>query len=142
MLNAKTLLEGNTSWNVSQGKFRRIVNTWKGGDGVVAFHIVSDSDHYVALSRENAMMKAAGCKISNINKGSVYGLIKEKWTEHEIKNFGELQLYFALKQCIVERPAPIFPEKIKKKKNVHELKKYHIKTNYEFNGIMDCFLNL
>ena len=142
MLNAKTLFEKNTSWNIMQGKFRRIVNIWKGGDGVIAFQIFSDSDHYVALSRENAMINAAGCVTSNINKGSVYGLMKEKWTKHEIKNFGELQLYFALKQCIVERPAPIFPENIKKKKNVHELKKYHIKTNYEFNGIMDCFLNL
>ena len=108
---------------------------------MVAFQMLSDSDHYIALSRENSMIKAAGCKISNINKGLVYGLIKEKWTEHEIKNFGELQLFFALKQCIVERPAPIFPANIKKKrkKNVHESKKYHIKTNYEFNGIIDCF---
>ena len=68
MLNVKTLLEGNTSWNVIQGKFRRIVNTWKGRDG--AFQIFSDSDHFVALSRENAMIKAARYEISN--KGSAY----------------------------------------------------------------------
>ena len=144
MTQAKTIFEGNISGNLNQGKFRKIVNIWRGGNGVVAFQIFSDSDHYVALSRENAMINAAGFGTTNINQGSKYGLMKDKWTETEIRNFGETQLYFALKQCIVERPTPIFPENIKKKKkeNFHEAKKYNIKTNYEFNGIMDCFLNL
>ena len=51
-------------------------------------------------------------------------------------------LYFELKQCIIERPSPVFPDDIKKKKkvNVFEPKKYFIKSNYEMNGILDYLL--
>ena len=90
------------------------------------------------------MIKAAGNKLTNLINGSVYGLMKSKWTLEEVKNFGEMLLYFALKQSIVERPSPIFPEDIKNKKKVQvfEPKKYFIETNYELNGILDCFLDM
>ena len=80
--------------------------------------VFSDSDHYISLCKENAMIKAAGNKLTNLINGSVYGLMKSKWTLEEVKNFGEMLLYFALKQSIVERPSPIFPEDIKNKKKV------------------------
>ena len=88
------------------------------------------------------MIEAAGSKLTNLRSGSIYGLMKSKWTTHEVKNFGEMLLYFALKQCILERPTPTFAHEIKKMKpkSVYEPKKYFIMTNYEFNGIMDYFL--
>lgn len=53
----------------------------------------------------------------------------------EIKNFGEMLLYFALKQSILERPAILLPEDFRKKKtvNVFEPKKYFIGSNYFLN---------
>ena len=67
-----------------------------------------------------------------------------EWTRNEIRNYGEMLLYFALKQCIVERPSPYFPENFQGKmvKKVYEPKKYKIRTNYELNGILECFLSL
>ena len=54
--------------------------------------------------RENAMIRAAGPNLTNILNGSAYGLMKNKWTLNEIKNFGEMLLYFSFKQCLAERP--------------------------------------
>ena len=92
---------------------------------------------------ENTMIKSIGKSLTNLINGSVYGIMKNKWTVHEIHNFGEMLLYYSLRQCIFERPNPTYPKDIKKKKfkSVSEAKKYFL-TNYEFNGIMDCFLEL
>ena len=52
------------------------------------------------------MIHAAGNKLTNLIKGSA----------HEIINFGEMLIYFALKQCILERPPKIYHEDVKIKK--------------------------
>ena len=88
-----------------------MLEIWKCGGGIVVLQLLSDSDHYLALCRENAMIKAAGKNIiTNINNGSVYGLMKNKWTFSEILNFGEMLLYFSLRKCIFERPWAIYPD--------------------------------
>ena len=144
LLEGKSLFEGNFSYKTMSSKFQKILDIWKLGNGLVVFQIFSNSDHYLSLCREYAMIKAAGKNLTNINQGSVFGIMKSKWTINEIKNFGEMLLFFALKQCIVERPSPIFSYDINKriKKPVYEVKKYFIKTNYELNGILDYFLEL
>ena len=90
------------------------------------------------------MIEAAGNSLTNINSGSIYGHMKSKWSNQETMNFGEMLLYFALKQCIFERPAPIFAHDFKttKPKSVFEPKKHFIQTNYELNGILDYFLEI
>ena len=88
------------------------------------------------------MIKAAGKRLTNLINGSIYGLMENKWTIQEVKNFGEMLLYFALKQCILERPSAYFPKNFVKKRSVYEAKKYYIQSNYELNGILDCFLDL
>ena len=144
LLEGKLLLEGKMKLAKISAKFTKITEIWKRGNGIVVLQLFNDSDHYLSLCRENAMIKAAGNNLTNIINGSIFGLMKTKWSPSEIKFFGEMLLYFALKQTIFERPSPIFSHDIPKKKtiSVYEQKKYFIKTNYELNGIIDCFLEL
>jgi hypothetical protein len=96
-------------------RYTKIVEIWENGGGIIVLQLYSDSDHYVALCRENAMIQATGkTSLTNINSGSVYGLMKNKWTDHEILNFGEMLLYFSFKKCILERPCPTYPDDLKK----------------------------
>ena len=89
------------------------------------------------------MIKAVGSNLTNLINGSIYGLMKQKWSVFEIRNFGDMLLYHALQQCIKERPSPCFPENgPKKKMRIYEPKKYFIRSNFELNGILDCFLDL
>ena len=105
--------------NIS-AKLTKIVKFWENGSGIAVIQLFSDTDHYISLCRENAMIKS--CKnLTNLINGSIYGLMKEKWSVFEIKIFGEMLLYFALQQCISERRSVIFP------KDVFEPKKYFIK---------------
>ena len=144
LFEAASILNNEGLYKEISAKFERIIDVWKQGNGIVALQVYNDSDHYVSLCRENAMMEAAGDSITNHNKGSAYGLMEENWTEQDILNFGNFLLYFSLRQCFIEQPIPVYPKDLKKKilKPVYEDKKYFIKTNYEFNGIMECFLEL
>ena len=140
------VFDGKMKLSKISAKLSKISNSWESGNGVAIIQLFSDSDHYISLCRENSMIKAAntGNNLTNLINGSIYGLMKEKWTSFEIKNFGEMLLYFALKQSILERPAILLPEDFRKKKtiNVFEPKKYFISSNYELNGILDYFLNI
>ena len=127
-----------------EAKLSKIAGIWESENGVVLLQICNDSDHYISLFRENAMIKAVGNTLTNILNGSIYGLMKDEWTTTEILNFGEMLLYFAFKQCILERPTIIYADDVRKRlpTKVFEPKKYFIKSNYELNGILDYFLDL
>ena len=144
LVEGKKIIQGVLPKSKMCAKYSKIKKVWEKGSGVVVMQIFSDSDHYLALCRENAMIKAVGNTLTNLINGSIYGLMESNWTTFEIKNFGEMLLYFALNQCILERPTPILMEDIKtyKTKPVFEPKKYFIKTNYELNGILDSFLDM
>ena len=114
MVEALSLLEGKMDLCKINAKYTKIVSIWKKGEGVVELQVFSESDHYISLCRENSMIKSIGNNLTNLINGSVYGLMKHKWTIPEIFNFGEMLLYFSLKQCIWERPNPTYPENIKK----------------------------
>ena len=143
LLEGKKLLGTSSNLKMCE-KYLKIQKVWKKGAGIVVMQIFSDADHYLALCRENAMIKAVGKTLTNLINGSIYGLMESKWTNFEIKNFGEMLLYFALNQCILERPTPIYIEdiKINRTKPIFEPKKYFIQSNYEFNGILDSFLDM
>ena len=106
LINALTLLEGKMEKTKINAKFTKIVNAWKNEDGFVVLQLLSKSDHYVSLCRENAMIKSVGKSLTNHINGSVYGLMKNKLIVHEIYNFGEMLLYYSLRQCVFERPSP------------------------------------
>ena len=146
MEEAVLVFNGKMEFSKISAKLSKISKSWENGNGVAIIQLFSDSDHFISLCRENSMIKAVslGNNLTNLINGSIYGLMKEKWTTYEIKNFGEMLLYFALKQSILERPSILFPEDFRKKKpvNVFEPKEYHISTNYEINGILDYFLDL
>ena len=144
LLEGKKCFDGKMELSKITSKLSKIKDIWKRGGGIVVLQLFSDSDHYLSLCRENAMIRAAGNSLTNIINGSIFGLMKSQWSDHEINNFGEMLLYFALKQSIFERPTPIFASDLKNSKpiSVFEPKKYFIKTNYELNGILDYFLDL
>ena len=120
-------------------KSESIINVWKNGNGIIVLQLFSESNHYVSLSRENAMIRAAKPNITNIRNGSAYGVMKTEWTNKEILAFGNNLLYYALKKCIIEQPSPIFPTNLMSKK---KKPKDFIRTNYEYDGIMELFLEL
>ena len=99
----------------TNAKYTKIVNTWKNKDGIVVLQFLSESDHYISLCRENAMIKAVGNTLTNILNGSIHGLMKNEWTPTEILNVGEMLFYFAFKQCILERPTIFYADDVREK---------------------------
>ena len=144
LIEALAVLDGKMPLKKISAKLSKIAGIWETENGVVLLQIFNDSDHYISLCRENAMIKAVGNTLTNILNGSIYGLMKDEWTTTEILNFGEMLLYFAFKQCILERPTIIYADDVRKRlpTKVFEPKKYFIKSNYELNGILDYFLDL
>lgn len=138
------MFDGKITLSKITAKLSKISKSWEVENGVAVIQLFSDSDHYISLCHENFMLKATGSNLTNLINGTIYGLMKEKWTPFKTKNFGEMLLYIALKQCIIERPSIIYPDDIRKKKSikVFEPKKYFIQTNYELNGILDYFLEM
>ena len=121
-------------------KSRCIINIWKRGNGILVLQLYSESNHYVSLCRENAMIRAAKPNITNIRNGSSYGIMKTGWTDRETIIFGNSLLYYALKKCIIEQPNPFFPQDLMSKKKSKPTN--FIKHNYEYNGILELFLEL
>lgn len=115
LVEAKNILSAGIKQGYNGVKIDRILNIWKRGGGIIALQIFSDSDNYISMAREYAMIKAAKNYIANIYNGAMYGPMINDWTDQEIRNFGDMLLYFAFKQCILEQPSPIFPSSIKKK---------------------------
>ena len=72
------LFEGKMELNKINAKYSKITSVWRKGNGIVLLQVYSDSDHYVSLCRENAMIKAVGKNLTNLINGSVYGLMKSK----------------------------------------------------------------
>jgi hypothetical protein len=72
-----TLLRGyhcwRAKWNIRtiNANYRKIANIWKKGEGIVVLQVFSDSDHYISLCRENAMIKSVGKSLTNLINGSV-----------------------------------------------------------------------
>ena len=87
-----------------------MVDIWNQGYGIVIIEILCNSNMYLSLSREAAMIKSAGMNITNSRNSSLYGLMRDKWSNTEILNFGEMILYFSLRQCIFNRPTPYYPD--------------------------------
>ena len=67
----------------TNSKSRSIINVWQSGKRIIVLKLYSESNHYVALCRENAMIRAAKPNITNIRNGSSYGIMKNGWTNNE-----------------------------------------------------------
>ena len=126
---------------ITNKKSKQIIKVWRNGNGIVILQIYSDSNHYVALCRENAMIRAAKPNITNIRNGSSYGIMKDQWSKTEISDYGDSLLYYAIKKCIIERPTPYFPDHVLSKRKKHKPTDF-IKSKYEYNGILELFLEL
>ena len=86
------------------------------------------------------MIRASKPNITNIRNGFSYGIMKNGWTENETKTFGNSLLYYALKKCIIEQPIPFFPQDLMLPKKSQPTD--FIQNKYEYNGILQLFLEL
>ena len=133
----KKLMELNIA--TSNKKCRTIIDLWSNGEGVVILQLFNEVSHYEALAREYSLIKTLEIdNIANIINGSPYGVMKYVWNENEIKNYGTMILFNALKMCIIDKPRlikhtdvgmPIFRGK-------------NVLDNWELEGILQCFLEL
>ena len=93
------------------------------GHGVTALQLFTETNHYEALAREYAMIKALGLNnLSNKNNSSPYGIMKNFWNNTEVTNFGNMILYNTFKMTTIEKPAVIYPFELKVKSQTHENK--------------------
>ena len=96
----------------SKERISRIVDIWENNEGVGLLEIENNSNHYIACCRESSMIKSAGNHLTNQINGAKYGDMKTNWTLNDMKLFGDMLLYFALKKCIISMPDIISPRKM------------------------------
>ena len=70
--------EGKMDVSKINAKYTKIAKIWENGGGIVLLQVFNESDHYVSLCRENAMIKAVGPSLTNLINGSFYGLMENK----------------------------------------------------------------
>ena len=121
-------------------RIQKILNIWRKGGGVIALELQSNSNHYISMCRENAMIRSVGQTLTNIIHGTEYGAMKTTWTPKETKLYGDMLLFFALKKCITDPPTSFLPNDVFTKATNHS-KKYPM-TNYELKGILDYFIEM
>ena len=91
-------------------KYREIIKTWENGEGLAVIRLFAEINHYEALSRENALIKALGLKnLTNKINGTCYGVMRKGWNETEIINFGNMLLFNTLKMA-VQDPSQVIME--------------------------------
>ena len=97
-------------------RFVKIAQVWKSGGGVVVLHLFTETNHYEAMAREFAIIKALGLNnITNEINSSPFGAMKY-WNHFEIINYGNMLLYNALKMAITENPPLIYPDDVRTRK--------------------------
>lgn len=90
-------------------KYNSMLCSWDDGSGVICLQLFGESGHYEALCKEFALIEAIGLyNLTNLNRGTSYGDMKENWNSTEINNFGNLILFRALKLCCIDRPLEIY----------------------------------
>ena len=115
LLEAKKILDSRiTDLSNINEKYRKIIQIWAKGDGIVLLHLFTETNHFESMAREYAIIKALGIKnITNKINGCPYGSMKTKWNDIEIINYGNMILYNALKMVIQENPPLIYPQDLK-----------------------------
>ena len=97
-------------------RFIKIAQVWRNGGGLVVLHLFTETNHYEAMAREFAIIKALGLSnITNEINSSPFGAMKY-WNHFEIINYGNMLLYNALKMAISENPPLIYPDDVKSRK--------------------------
>ena len=104
---AKKYLLGLWKGNVST-KLQHLSDLLKHRNGLLVIQIFTDSDNYMAMCKEHAMICTCLGYITNVRKGSPYGDMARLWSDTEIINYGYMCLFFALRQCIIESPNEIY----------------------------------
>ena len=98
-------------------KLKEINKIWAKGHGITVLQLFSETNDYVALSREYSIIKAlkktVSPKLTNSINSVAYGDMKEKWTSKEIINFGNMLIYNAFTMAIKDQHSIIYRKDIK-----------------------------
>ena len=86
---------------------KNILELWKRNMGICILQLPVETNHFEAHCKEYALIKAINLKhLNNQINGTAYGCMK-MWNNTEVRNFGNMLLYYAMNICINERPAII-----------------------------------
>ena len=142
LISGKLILLKQLALKKINAKFSKITQIWERGHGIVILHLFTETNHFEAMSREFAIIKALGLNnITNVNNGSPYGAMQKEWNHFEVINYGNMLLFNALKMAINENPRLIHHEDILVKTRKTRKRKPSME-DYELEGILNCFLDL
>ena len=86
---------------------KNILELWKRNTGICILQLPVETNHFEAHCKEYALIKAINLRhLNNQINGTAYGCMK-MWNDTEVRNFGNMLLYYAMNICINERPAII-----------------------------------
>ena len=119
-------------------RLKKILEIWGNGGGIVVLELGSNSNHFISMCRENAMIRAVGENLTNIINGAAYGAMKSTWTPRETILYGDMLLFFALKKCIKDKPISVLPCDMLSS----ETSNFNIKTKYELRGVLEYLLEM
>ena len=98
------LTEKNSNIMIKTDKNAKIREIWNKGEGISIIRLCGDINHFEALSREYALIKAIGLQnLTNQVNGTRYGIMHD-WNNELIINFGNMLLYYTLKMIIQSKP--------------------------------------
>ena len=138
--NAKLILMKKFPLKKISGKFSKIAQIWERGHAVCLIQIGAEVSHYEALSRECATIKAVGLNnLTNVANSTAYGDMNN-WSQTEILNFGNMTLFNALRQTIIDKPRLVYKEDVSVE-TYERPRRLSIDSN-ELQGILDCFIEL
>ena len=102
----------------NEEKTRKILDLWKGGRSVAVLILGQDRNHYEAMAREFALIKALNLDfLTNKINSTAYGEMKISWSDNEITNFGILLLFSVLQSSLVDWPTFIYEKDLVNKQN-------------------------
>ena len=116
LINGKQVLLNVLDRDKASPRFSKIAEIWRRCHAVAVIQLPAETSSYEALSREYAMIKAAGLdNLTNAINSAPHGTMK-KWNENEVVNFGNMLIYNALNVVVSEKPQLIYKEDVKIKK--------------------------
>ena len=93
-------------------KQKKMEKIFENNHGVTVLQLFTETNDYIALSREYALIKALRknepSKITNTINSVAFGNMKDKWKTNEIINYGNMLIYNALAAAIKSHPSIVY----------------------------------
>ena len=70
----------------------KILDIWGNGRGIIVLELCSNSNHFISMCRENAMIRVVWENLTNLINGAAYGAMKTTWTPKDTILYGDMLL--------------------------------------------------